>query len=577
MNLKDTIARIFGRRDARTGAMVQPKPLPRQAVEHDDIDKMRFGNYADQSPRFHRATVEEAPQIAPDLQEPDPIDFASATPEEIKDWQEKVREVREKREQVQPYDAWENLTRDMFYAFHHHHEPDVLEPGAVDPGVAAHAKIMQAFTTNEDFARSRNVTRDDAVASGCAVLAGVRRMKEALEDELVEQARQSEEFEQQRDKAEGAMERLESLREQARQQIDQGVKPGPELVEQIKQAVADKRGAQNAAAQIAQASPVPLDHAAYEAIQQAAQEAAQAAEDAGNIPTFGQGFGRGEPVYESPEQALAIAEMWANNEELRAIAQLYGRMFSDFHFRRAKRVIGGADEIVDIKLGDNLARVVPTELGLLADEDLEDDFYARYSSSELLVYDTVGEETAGRGPIIICGDGSGSMGQGEPSRNTWLRAIGMTLLNTARREKRDFAFIEWASNYSSTEADFKVWLFPTKKAMAAEDIVDMASHWFGGGTNPLVGITAGLKVMSTVPEFKKADLVLVSDGQASFSDEDRRVRDRLTEMGVRTHGISLGGDYGYVREFAGDLAVSIHDFDLADPNEATTQLATRIT
>jgi hypothetical protein len=78
------------------------------------------------------------------------------------------------------------------------------------------------------------------------------------------------------------------------------------------------------------------------------------------------------------------------------------------------------------------------------------------------VYDTVGEETAGRGPIIICGDGSGSMGQGEPSRNTWLRAIGMTLLNTARREKRDFAFIEWASNYSSTEADFKVWQFPAK-------------------------------------------------------------------------------------------------------------------
>src|SRR3954465_10366514 len=126
MSLKDTIARIFGRRDARTGATIQPKPPPRQAVEHDDIDKMRFGNYADQSPRFHRATVEEAPQIAPDLQEPDPIDFASATPDEIKDWQEKGREVREKREQVQPYDAWENLTRDMFYAFHHTREPEVL-------------------------------------------------------------------------------------------------------------------------------------------------------------------------------------------------------------------------------------------------------------------------------------------------------------------------------------------------------------------------------------------------------------------------------------------------------------------
>jgi uncharacterized protein with von Willebrand factor type A (vWA) domain len=218
------------------------------------------------------------------------------------------------------------------------------------------------------------------VASGCAVLAGVRRMKEALEDELVEQARQGESFEQQRDKAENAMERLESLREQAREMMAQGAQPGTELVEEIKQAVRDKRAAQNAAAEIAQASPIPLDQAAFDAITEAAQAAAEAAEAAGDIPTFGQGFGRGEPVYESPEQALAIAEMWANNEELRAIAQLYGRMFSDFHFRRSKRVVGGADEIVDIKLGDNLARVVPTELGLLADPDLEDDFYARYSS-----------------------------------------------------------------------------------------------------------------------------------------------------------------------------------------------------
>jgi hypothetical protein len=37
-------------------------------------------------------------------------------------------------------------------------------------------------------------------------------------------------------------------------------------------------------------------------------------------------------------------------------------MFSDFHFKRAKRVVGGQDEIVDIETGDELRRVTPVEL-----------------------------------------------------------------------------------------------------------------------------------------------------------------------------------------------------------------------
>lgn len=571
MTLKERIAKIFGKRDRATGRLQAPS-LPRQAVDFDDVDKMRFGNYADDSPRFRKATVEDAPQIAPDVPEPKAIDFAAATPEEIKTWQDEVRAARDAAAQVAPYDAWENLTRDMFYAFHHAREPEIKAPDQVDPAVASHAKIMSKIAASDDFAKSRNITRDDAVSSGCATLAGVKVLREALEDELIEQARQSEEFEKQRDKADNAEERLESLREQAKQAIADGQKPDQGLVDAIKGAAKDKRAAQQQAAQIAGDSPIPFDQAAADAIDKAVQAARGAAEAASDIPSFGQGFGKDEPVYESPEQALAIAEMWANNEDLKAIAQLYGRMFSDFHFKRSKRVVGGADEIVDIKLGDSLQRVVQSELALLADPDLEDDFYARYLSNELLVYDTVGEETAGRGPIIICGDGSSSMGAGEPSRNTWLRAIAMTLLNTARREKRDFAFIEWASI-----GELKVWLFPVKEAMQADPIVDMASHWFRGTTHPLTGIAAGLKIMDDVSVFKKADLVLVSDGQATFGDEDKRVRDKLLEMGVRTHGISLGGDYGYVRQFAGDLAVSIHDFDLADPNEATTQLATRLT
>jgi uncharacterized protein with von Willebrand factor type A (vWA) domain len=43
--------------------------------------------------------------------------------------------------------------------------------------------------------------------------------------------------------------------------------------------------------------------------------------------------------------------------------------------------------------------------------------------------------------MILVVDGSYSM-KGE--RNVWARALALTMLNVARREKRDFAFVEFS-------------------------------------------------------------------------------------------------------------------------------------
>jgi uncharacterized protein with von Willebrand factor type A (vWA) domain len=80
-----------------------------------------------------------------------------------------------------------------------------------------------------------------------------------------------------------------------------------------------------------------------------------------------------------------------------------------------------------------------------------------------------------------------------------------------------------------------------------------------------------------VPEFKKADLVLVSDGEAGFGAEDQRMRDWLEQKGVRIHGIAIGQGMGYLQKMCTEQPVQIHDFELNEPNDATTQLATSIT
>jgi uncharacterized protein with von Willebrand factor type A (vWA) domain len=202
----------------------------------------------------------------------------------------------------------------------------------------------------------------------------------------------------------------------------------------------------------------------------------------------------------------------------------------------------------------------------LADEDMEDDFFMRYLSGELRVYETVGEEHSGRGPIILSCDESGTM-SGE--RNMWAKALALCLLNISRREKRDFAYIGWSGGNQVYSFEF-----PAKQELDPQVIVDMASHFFGGGTTPILGLAAADKIMEQAI-FRKADVVKVSDGEAAFGPEDKRLRDRMAEMGVRFHAIGIGGSFRYLRDLTEDV-VDIRDFDLDNPSEATAHLATHI-
>ena len=351
------------------------------------------------------------------------------------------------------------------------------------------------------------------------------------------------------------------MRHDAGQQIPQG------LVDQIKQTVALREQDIAAAQQIAE-NIKPIDRRGVEAIARAAAAGQQAAENAKNVPHFGGGLGPGEPTYESPEQALSVAERWANDPNLRKMAELFGRMDRDIRFKRSKRIAGGQDEIVDVEFGDNLRRVLPSELALLSDPDTEDDFLSRYCTQELLQFSTVGEANAGRGPILMVVDGSGSM-QGE--RNIWSRAVAMCLLHIARCEKRDFGCIEFSSSKQLED-----WFFPAKAPMDGERVLEMASHFFGGGTSPEQGVSRAAEIMKSAPQFRKADIILVGDGEASFGPEDERLRVQLTELGVRLFGIGIGGSHRYLDKYCENV-VPVHDFELTDPTTATAELATHVT
>lgn len=557
---------LLGRRGSKIGT--PELRLPTSVMQHTPIDKLEFDDLADYSPRFRELCVEDAPQIPVDVEEPAPIDITKVTPAELIAYQQAAKAAREAIESAPPYVPWDKLTRDVFYSYHTRDTPEVLEQ--VDPTVDLHRRMLPKITTTEDHLESRAKTRQNATIAAMATMAFIGKLRELLRDELKQQAQEVQQIESKVREIENMVDDLDELRDEMANLEADGQPVPDELKGRIRALIRAKRAAQAEAFDMA-TSQTPISGAAMAALAEAAKAANDVVQQASGLPSFGSGFGVGEPVYESPEQALTIAQMWAENPKLRAIAERFGRFSPDIRFLRAKRVVGGNDEIVDVEFGDNIARLLPQELMLLVSDDelFELDFLSRYADEELLQFSTVGEEHSGRGPIICIVDGSSSM-SGE--RNIWSRAIAMCLLHIARLEKRDFCCIEFASGRQT-----ELWQFLAKEPLDPQQIINMASHFFSGGTVPIQGVAEAARVLNEAPPFRKADIVMIGDGEASFGPEDRKLRDQLMGKGVRLFGMAIGeGTYKYLTEYC-EAVVHVHDFELSDPSEATAALAVSVT
>ena len=92
--------------------------------------------------------------------------------------------------------------------------------------------------------------------------------------------------------------------------------------------------------------------------------------------------------------------------------------------------------------GRKLSRLLPHELVSLQHPLLRRDFIRRFVDNELLQYDLRGVEAQGKGPLIVCLDGSSSM---LGDKEVWAKALTLTLLEIARRERRRFRAICFSS------------------------------------------------------------------------------------------------------------------------------------
>jgi uncharacterized protein with von Willebrand factor type A (vWA) domain len=182
---------------------------------------------------------------------------------------------------------------------------------------------------------------------------------------------------------------------------------------------------------------------------------------------FGTENGAGGRNSLSTKEKLVIAQQVGHSQKLQQIAAVCGRLTRLALQQQRTRVKHSPDEITSIAIGSEIERLLPSEIALLADADLEDLFYFRFAERGLMQYDLIGHEPEGQGPIIIAIDESGSMttDYGGMTGQVWSKAVMLALLSIARLQKRDLAVIHF-----SGPNDLRVDLFPKGQATPAEVI-----------------------------------------------------------------------------------------------------------
>ncbi len=144
----------------------------------------------------------------------------------------------------------------------------------------------------------------------------------------------------------------------------------------------------------------------------------------------------------SPGAQIELGHQLARNPKLKRMAQLVGRMRESARALRRTLYERANDEMYAVGLGAELSRLLPPELLSLRHPVLRRDFARRLLDGELLVYALRAREQKGRGPMIVCLDGSSSMAG---DKEIWSKAVTLTLLDIARRQRRRFRSICFSS------------------------------------------------------------------------------------------------------------------------------------
>jgi uncharacterized protein with von Willebrand factor type A (vWA) domain len=243
------------------------------------------------------------------------------------------------------------------------------------------------------------------------------------------------------------------------------------------------------------------------------------------------------------EDFTALARQIAQNPQIRELVRKMGRQHVAEDFKRQTRIPQASQsEVHGTHRSNDLMRLLPSELVNLEDDTLETLFYARLLEHNLLTYQlsgsttTTGETTETRskrtGPVVACLDTSGSM-QGEPLLKA--KALLLAVAGILKQEDRSLHIILFG-------ASGQLRTFAMDARNDAAGLLAFLRQGFNGGTDFETPLQHALHLVETNPGCLKADVLMVSDGDCSLSEDfTAKLRTRTARLNCRVYSVLCAG------------------------------------
>ncbi len=358
-------------------------------------------------------------------------------------------------------------------------------------------------------------------------------------------------------------------------QVEQTLKPGEgEPDEELNRKIAQLK---EAAARAAQVSEARLNQKAREVTEQIghagrgelrrmemkslelAQEIDRVAQDSHD---FSLEFGQGGRL--SAGERLELGRHLARNRKLGELARLVGRFKQDARALRRKTLERGVAEAYDVERGAELGRLIPSELLGLLNPALKRDFGRRLLEGELLQYRLREEEQKGKGPMVVCVDVSSSMAG---DKELWAKAVCLTLMDIARRQRRLFR----AVLFSSGPQSLRVLDLNSERRYQPElsKVMELAEYFPGGGTDFQQPLDAAVELIEH-KRLKRADIVIITDGESQVAPQwlaELRRRKEELQFSIFAVLVDIGSsELSTLAQFS-DRVSSVKQLSAADTRE----------
>jgi uncharacterized protein with von Willebrand factor type A (vWA) domain len=399
-----------------------------------------------------------------------------------------------------------------------------LQPDAVRRSAILNRTILEQLIPSPAFAmlKTRTLLEEDKAVIAALVL-GEQTLEMIRSEKLINRREMLDLWDlehQETDLAEraSALKNAHELGEDQRRdgEEDQSDARAQKKIAELKEAA--ERAAKVSEARLEQKSRMfaeQLEHSDKSELKRMQLRAAQLAEEIDRVAddshSFSLEFGQGGRL--SANERLELGRRLARNKRLGELARLVGRLKQDARAIRRRTLDRGVAEAYDVERGDELGRLIPAELVALHHPGLRADFLRRLLEGEILEYRLREDEQKGKGPMVVCIDVSSSM-QGE--KELWAKAVSLTLMDIARRNRRLFRAVLFSSGPDS----LRVLDLNSRRRYQPElpKVLEMAEYFPGGGTDFQAPIDAAVALLED-KKLKRGDIVVITDGECSVAPE----------------------------------------------------------